>query len=202
MLYSTRSELKFLSRYLTNPCCISFPEAQRTQDAACIELLFLGKSGFSPLDATRGILTGGAFGFHYLCSCSSGWGWQFGWQEYLQETSHLTMSEEVVFLCLSCFSEWMQWLPMQRYWKIEKITQRAAVKGHCEIWTYRVPVTEVTPHASYSVGFFADPPSALIMFLQWSCLWVYTQGDRPVNNQLNLDRQASFQIKHIQKLHT
>jgi hypothetical protein len=37
----------------------SLPKAQRTQDAACTELLFLGKSGFSWM-LLRGLLTGEA----------------------------------------------------------------------------------------------------------------------------------------------
>ena len=142
---------------------ISLPKAQKTQDAACTELLFLGKSGFSQTLA-RGILTGGALISTISAAAVLGGDDSCKGQEYLQETSHLTMSEKVNFP-LSSYSFWNECNDSHaEILENRKITHRAAVEGHCEIWTYRVPVTEVTPMPP--VQWSPHPPSAWIVFLQ------------------------------------
>ena len=66
------------------------------QDAACTELLFLGMSGFSWMQG-RGILTEGALISTISAAAVLGGSGSRKGQEYLQETSHLTMLEEVIF---------------------------------------------------------------------------------------------------------
>ena len=110
----------------------SLPKAQRTQDAACTELLFLGKSGFSWM-LPRGILTGEALISTISAAAVLGGGDSHEGQEYLQETSHLTMSEEVIFPLFSCsFRDECNDSHAETQ-ENRKITQWAAVRGHCEI---------------------------------------------------------------------
>lgn len=110
----------------------SLPEAQSMQDAACTEFLFLGKSGFSRMQG-RGILTEGALISAISAAAVLGGSDSRKGQEYLQETSHLTLLEEVIFPLSSC-SFWDECNDSHaEIQENRKITQWAAVKGHCEI---------------------------------------------------------------------
>lgn len=92
----------------------SLPKAQRTQDAACTELLFLGKSGFSWM-LLRGILTGKA-----LISTTSQLQFWVGVTVMRDKNTFRKPHTSPFFLCLRVHSGMNAMTPMQRHRKIEK----------------------------------------------------------------------------------